>query len=194
MKLLFASANQGKVREVKKIFKDLDLELYSLADFLDLKDIDLEETGSTFHENSLQKAEFFGKKTGLQTFSDDSGLIVKALDGFPGIISGRWLKGSDAERNIGILDKLHNIEDRSAAFVTTVCLFNPINNEINYFEGRVDGTIAFELRGSAGFGYDPIFIPEGYNQTFGELGLKVKNKLSHRSRALEKLKKHLMRH
>ncbi len=194
MKLLFASANQGKVREVFKIFGDLNFELCSLVDFIDLKNLDLEETGSTFKENAFLKAKFFADKTNLQAFSDDSGLVIEALEGFPGIISGRWLRGTDADRNRGILSKLKNESNRAAAFVTTVCLYNPHDQQTHYFEGKVEGEIAMQSSGDAGFGYDPIFIPEGYKKTFGELGLKVKNKLSHRSRALEKLKKYLMRY
>jgi len=188
MKLLFASANQGKVREVFKIFGDLNFELCSLVDFQDLKNLDLEETGNTFQENAFLKAKFFADKTNLQAFSDDSGLVIEALAGFPGIISGRWLQGTDADRNRGILSKLKNESNRAAAFVTTVCLYNPHNQQTHYFEGKVEGEIAIEQSGDAGFGYDPIFIPKGFDKTFGVLGLEIKNQLSHRSLALSKLK------
>ncbi len=188
MKLLFASANQGKIKEVFKIFSGLNLELFSLNDFNDLRDINLEETGNTFQENAFLKAKFFADKTNLQAFSDDSGLVIEALAGFPGIISGRWLLGTDMDRNKGILNKLKNESNRTAAFVTTVCLYNPHNHQTHYFEGKVEGEIAMQSSGSAGFGYDPIFIPNGHDKTFAALGLEIKNQLSHRSMALSKLR------
>lgn len=188
MKFLFASANQGKIKEVHEIFSDLNFELFSLNDFNDLRAIGLEETGSTFQENAFLKAKFFADKTNLQAFSDDSGLVIEVLAGFPGIISGRWLRGTDTDRNKGILNKLKNESNRTAAFVTTVCLYNPHDQQTHYFEGKVEGEIAMQSSGSAGFGYDPIFIPKGYDKTFATLGLEIKNKLSHRSMALSKLR------
>lgn len=193
MKLFFASQNQGKVKEALEILNDCSFSLCSLCDFPELSKTQVEETGSSFKDNAYLKAKFFALQTGILTVADDSGLVVNALDQFPGIHSNRWLKGSDDNRNQGLLKKLKGKTDRLAAFITVACLFDPVDQTHHFFQGKVEGEIAQESKGDAGFGYDPLFIPKGYSQTFGELGLKVKNKLSHRSRALEKLCLYLKR-
>lgn len=198
MQLLIASNNPGKISEVKQILQDLPLQVVSpifLAkdnkSFVGLPKFEVAETGLTYQENALLKAQSFAEKTNFLAIADDSGLEVKSLENFPGVKSKRWLLGTDAERNIKLLEKLKDISDRSARFISVVCLYNPQDNSHYFFEGYVSGKIALQPRGETGFGYDPIFIPEGYTETFAQLGVEEKNQLSHRKKALEKLKEFL---
>lgn len=194
-KLLIASGNKGKIKEIKDLLKDLNIEILSLKD-IELDNIEEpEETSKTFAENSLIKAKYYAEKSGYFTLSDDSGLCVKALNNDPGIYSARWA-GANKDFNYAmnlIKSKLDetNTEDYSANFTCVVTLYNPDKNEAEYFEGIVDGDLTFPPRGNGGFGYDPIFIPKGYNETFAELPLEVKQKISHRANALKKLKESL---
>ncbi|KUK79894.1 MAG: Non-canonical purine NTP pyrophosphatase [Microgenomates bacterium 39_7] len=197
-KLLVATHNLGKLVEIKKTLTDLSLEVIGLSslssvnlDFSELSKIDVQETGSTFSENAQLKAKFFSTKTNLLTVADDSGLMVEALNGFPGVSSNRWHCGTDHDRNAALLEKMNGANSRAASFITVLCLSDPVNKQEHFFEGEVRGTIADDIMGDEGFGYDPIFIPDGYQQTFAQLGVEVKNELSHRSKALIKLKKHL---
>ena len=187
--ILIASNNQGKIREIKAILQDLPIEVLSIADFPALADFEVEETGQTFSENALLKARSYASVTDLPTIGDDSGLEVKALDGFPGVHSNRWFEGSTEERNQALLAKLETATDRSARFVGVVAFFDPQTETTKTFEGVVEGEIAMSPRGDkmVGFGYDPIFIPKGYQQTFSELGAEKKNQISHRRQALFKL-------
>lgn len=185
-KLLLATQNQGKINEIKQILHDLQIEVMT-AD----PDFDVEETGATFEENALLKANGFSQKyPGVLVLADDSGLIVDALDGRPGVYSKRY-GSSDFERNTKLLAELKNIEEnkRTARFVSVMALVGVGVRQV--FEGTVEGTISTEIRGQNGFGYDPVFIPAGYEQTFAELGTDVKNTMSHRARALEKVKYYL---
>ncbi len=201
MKLLFATHNQGKLREARSILSDLNLEVLSIGQAnqqtkLDLTDLDVVEIKDTFRGNALLKAQAFAEVTSILTAADDSGLQVNALNGFPGVKSARWLKGSDQQRNQGILKKLQGQSNRSAKFVTVVCVYDPRSdtdqkNSSRCFTGEILGTIAQQPQGEEGFGYDPIFIPQGETQTFAKLGPKNKNQQSHRRLALEKLKKYL---
>lgn len=198
MKLLFASSNLHKVKEVKAILGDLEIEVLFPLDlakndplFSDLDRFDVAETGKNYFENSLIKAKAFAKKTNLLSAADDTGIEVEALDDFPGVKSKRWHKSSDKKRNLALLKKLKNKTNRSARFVTVICLYSPKDNSHCYFKGEIKGKIAFKPEGSEGFGYDSIFIPEGYIQTLAQLGLAKKNELSHRKIALEKLRQHL---
>jgi len=156
------------VREVFNIFSNRNFKLLSLDDYSQFSNVDIAETGKTFQENAFLKARYFATNTGLLTIGDDSGLVVDVLDGFPGVSSNRWLEGSDEERNLSLLKKLTRTKNRSASFVTALCLFDPVNKNAQYFEGRVEGKIALKQEGKFGFGYDPIFIPDGLNQTFGQ--------------------------
>ncbi len=198
LKLLFATQNPGKLREIRAILTEENIEVISPADSnrLDnsqtpLSQLDVEETGNSFTQNAFLKAQAFATRSMLLTAADDSGLEVEELDGFPGVKSARWIKGSDQERNQALLEKLQNASNRKAKFVTVICLYDPILDETQYFKGEILGKIAKQAEGNEGFGYDPIFIPEGYNQTFAQLGLELKNKLSHRHKALKKLKLYL---
>ncbi len=198
MKLLIATQNKGKYKEIKKILQDLPLQLISPQDLVKtnpnlsiLTDLDVPETGITFAENALLKAKPFAQKSNVMTIAEDSGLQVKILDNFPGVKSKRWLAGLDSKRNQALLMKMADKQDRSAEFVSVICLLQPESNEPRFFSGKIKGKLAKKSTGSAGFGYDPIFIPQGYKKTFAQLGLNVKNKLSHRRLALNKLKKYL---
>lgn len=183
MNLLLATQNPGKLREIQAILRDLDITVIAPS-----TDFDVEETGETFEENAWLKAKGFSEKFDILTLSDDSGLIVDALDGRPGVYSKRYGKDDD-ERITKLLLEMEGKEDRSARFISVMCLHGEGIDQC--FEGTVEGTIAQEARGKEGFGYDPIFIPEGYEKTFAQLGNEVKNKLSHRARAMEKVKGYL---
>ena len=189
-KLVVASHNIGKINEIKTLLAPLKIEVQSAAE---LHLTDIEETGKTFEENAKLKANTISLKCGLPCLADDSGLCVDALGGRPGIYSARYAPNRDFKKGMEMF--LKEITDsgsknRKAHFSCFMALANP-NQKTKIFEGRINGTIAEKPQGSGGFGYDPIFIPEGYDKTFAELGDDIKNKISHRSRALEKLIKEL---
>ena len=180
MKIIFATHNQNKVKELSQLIPK-KYNLLSLNDIGCVKEI--EETGSTLEENAKIKADYVRYKYGLDCFSDDSGLEVEALNGAPGVFSARYAgnqKNNDA--NIKkIWEKLRGQSNPKATFRSIFHVH--FNNKTFSFQGKVDGNLIFEKRGLNGFGYDPIFIPNGYNQTFAELGDEVKNKISHRALA-----------
>lgn len=190
MKLLFASNNKGKQIEVKDLLAGIDIEVIFPSD-LGI-DIDVDETGETFQDNALLKAKAFAQQTNLLTAADDSGLCLDAFDGFPGVKTNRWMEGDARDKNLGIIAKLENEQNRSAQFVTSICLYDPKSDKTRFFQGEVRGQISKELAGDDGFGYDPVFIPEGYQTTFAQMGTAEKNKFSHRFKALEKLKEYLI--
>jgi XTP/dITP diphosphohydrolase len=197
-KLLVATHNKGKLIEIKEILKPLPLELIALSDLpslnpnhLQLSQTDVKETGKSFEKNAQIKANFFAGKTKLLTVADDSGLVVEALGGFPGVTSNRWHTGTDRDRNLALLSKLDGKKNRTAKFVTVVCLSDPISLQDYFFTGEVEGRIAQSILGDEGFGYDPIFIPNNYQKTFAQLGIEKKNQLSHRQRAFVQLKQYL---
>jgi len=190
MQLMVATQNQGKITEIQAVLANLALELVTPAE-AGLVEFDVEETGKTFAENAQLKAVAFGRAAQLLSLADDSGLMVKALGGAPGVYSKRLIPGTDEDRCLRLLELMAEAQDRTAEFITVLCLFDVLTNKTEYFEGRVTGRIGFELRGSEGFGYDPLFVPDGYDKTFAELGVDVKNSLSHRSRALEAFSQHM---
>jgi XTP/dITP diphosphohydrolase len=190
LQLLFASHNQGKLTEAQQILTDTGCEVISL-DQLKIAE-DVEETGSTMEANAQLKAEYFAHASSLLTVADDSGLEILALDNWPGVKSHRIVDGSDAERVAFVLAKMENLADRRAQFKTVLCLVDPQTENSQFFEGLIKGKIATHPSGNAGFGYDPIFVPDGYDQPFAELGLEVKNQISHRKQALEKLKSYVI--
>lgn len=148
---------------------------------------EINETGKTLQENALIKADFIYKEYGLNCFADDTGLLVDALGGLPGVHSARYAgvqKNSDDNMK-KLLEALQEKTNRKARFETVIAL--QVNTALHYFSGVVEGTIIRKKRGNRGFGYDPIFIPDGYNQTFAELPLKIKNKISHRGLAIKQL-------
>ncbi len=190
MKLLLATRNKGKIAEIKEILADFqEIELLSLADFPDLPKI--EETGTTFKENAILKAKTIAKLTGHLTLADDSGLTVEYLNGAPGVYSARYAgeNATDAENNTKLLKALEGVpwEKRKAAFVCVIALCSP-QGECHTCEGRCEGIIALEPKGSYGFGYDPLFYVPAYGKTMAELGSEIKNQISHRAMALKALK------
>ena len=183
--LIFASHNNGKIAEIKKILEPLGINVLSAND---LKLPDVEETGQTFEENAYLKALAAAKEQNIPCIADDSGLCVDAMNGRPGVFSARYAPDRDFDKG---MDKLLNelaetkSNNRSAHFSCVIVLAYP-NGNYKSFEGRVDGSIATKKSGNKGFGYDPIFIPTGYNCSFAEIGSDEKNKISHRGRALQK--------
>ena len=194
--LLVATSNAGKVRELSLLLSDAPLRLRLLSEFADINEA--EETGETFADNATIKALEYSSQTGLLTLSDDSGLAVDALGGAPGVYSARYA-GPDAtyaERMSKLLGEIAATGDeaRSARFVCVIALTDPLTGALETFEGRCEGRIARAPRGTLGFGYDPVFIPEGFEQTFGELPDGVKQTISHRARALVKAVKYLRKY
>lgn len=190
-KLVFATNNAHKLEEMTAILGDR-VELLSLRDIH--CEADIPETANTLEGNARMKAEYIRNHFGLDCFADDTGLEVEALGGEPGVYSARYAgEGHDSEANMRkLLDKLQSVDNRRARFRTAICLL--IDGEEHLFEGIVEGEIIRERRGGEGFGYDPIFIPEGYSETFAEMGNEVKNTISHRARAAEKLCQWLQNH
>lgn len=191
MKLILATQNKNKVIELKRLLSDYPhYEVLSLSDINILDDI--EETGTTFESNAKLKAMHIHKLTGLPCIADDSGIEIEALNNEPGVYSARYL-GEDTSyeiKNQSILDRLEGIDNRKARFVSVVCLILS-DLEIHTFEGIMPGLIGYEPRGNNGFGYDPIFIPEGYDISYAQMDLETKNQLSHRGQALRKAVEYL---
>ena len=183
-KMVVATNNAHKLKEIAAILGQ-EIELLSLKDIQCYADIP--ETADTLEGNARQKAMYIYENYGMDCFADDTGLEVEALGGAPGVFSARYAgDGHDSEANMQkLLKELAGKENRKAQFRTVICLIR--NGKEHLFEGIVKGEIIQEKRGGAGFGYDPIFVPEGYDLTFAELGDDVKNTISHRARAVEKL-------
>lgn len=191
-KIILASHNRGKIAEISQILKPFGFEVLSAAD-MELPEV--EETGATFAENALLKASAVAARLQIPCLADDSGLCVKALGGRPGVLSARY--APDRDFNKGMEKLLAEIaasgsSDRSAYFACVLVLAFP-DGRYHSFEGRVNGQIATAPSGSKGFGYDPVFIPEGFDRTFGELNAEIKNSVSHRARALQKFTEYLKR-
>ena len=186
MKLIFASNNEHKIREIRSILGN-SFTLVSLSD-MNVKE-DIPEDEPLLEGNALYKARYIHKVTGMNVFADDTGLEIEDLNGLPGVHSARFAgDNKDSLANIEkVLTMLGNSKNRSARFRTVIALI--FENKEYLFEGIVPGTIIEEKKGAEGFGYDPIFIPEGKTQTFAEMDLPEKNKISHRARAFEKLRK-----
>ena len=202
MKIVFATNNQHKLDEIRSILGDT-IEVLSLKDIG--CDVDIPETGQTLEENALQKAQYIYDHYHISVFADDTGLEVDALNGAPGIYSARYASmeagaheaSHDADANMSrLLRELGENNNRRARFRTVIALILKKDvcpcgctsiKEIHQFEGIVEGQIIKERRGGEGFGYDPIFQPDGYEETFAELGMEIKNHISHRARAVKKL-------
>lgn len=191
--LVVSTGNQHKVEEIKNILKGLPIEVVSKKD-IGLGSLDVIEDGETLEQNSLKKAGALAEKVEYMVLADDSGLFVDILNGEPGVYSSRYAgeEGNDSKNNSKLLEKLKDVPliNREAKFKTVISLIME-NKEKIVVLGECKGKIGFEPKGKNGFGYDPLFIPEGYDKTFGELGEEVKNKISHRARALENLKEAL---
>ncbi len=189
MRVIAGTNNKHKMEEFEKILQPFNVELIPLSEIGDFEDI--EETGKTFEENARIKALAFAKfaasalKNGIPpVIADDSGLEVDALGGRPGIYSARYAENNDA-RIRKVLQEMTGVNNRTARFVCAIAIAAP-SGIIAQVRGEVEGKIGFAPKGSAGFGYDPIFYPDGYDLTFAELGSEIKNGISHRSRALRK--------
>lgn len=183
--IVIASHNKGKVAEIAELLKPYARNFFSASD-LNLDEP--EETESTFHGNALLKAKAAALSSGKVALADDSGLCVNALDGDPGIYSARWA-GPEKDFELAmqkVHDALAETEDRSSYFVCVLALVWP-DGETQTFEGRVNGNLIWPARGEKGFGYDPIFVPDGYDQTFAEMDEDQKKSISHRTNAFEKL-------
>ena len=186
-KIIFASKNKGKVEEVRYILKDLNVQIISLLDINE--SIDIEETGTTFEENALLKAKQVYDKFKIPTIADDSGLVIEQLNGAPGVYSARYAGGSgdDKENNKKLLNELQNYpHPHYAKFVCAAIYYNG-ENLVKAF-GDIKGRIIDEERGKNGFGYDPLFMPDGYSVTTAQLDSATKNSISHRFRAFSELK------
>ena len=212
MKIVFATNNKHKLDEIRSILGD-SIEVLSLNDIG--CDVDIPETGKTLEENALQKAQYVYDNYHIDCFADDTGLEVEALDGAPGVYSARYAalpdnpvksdsgaSSHDSEANMTrLLYELNGKDNRKARFRTVIALIQKKDvcpcgctsiKEIQKFEGIVEGEIIQERRGGEGFGYDPIFQPDGYDKTFAELGMDIKNHISHRARATQKLAEFLL--
>jgi XTP/dITP diphosphohydrolase len=184
--LLVATFNAGKLREIRELLAGLPLRLLSLDDFPAIQSVP--ETGSTFAENASLKAAGYSHQAGMLTMADDSGLEVDALNGAPGVFSARYAgeEASDAARVAKLLTELSQVEveGRSARFVSVIAIADGSGSILHLSKGICVGQISFAPRGNYGFGYDPVFLPHGYDSTFAELPPAVKNRLSHRGHAL----------
>ncbi|MCA1818074.1 MAG: RdgB/HAM1 family non-canonical purine NTP pyrophosphatase [Acidobacteria bacterium] len=193
--LLLATRNDGKIRELRELLDGAPFVLRSLAEFPHVPEA--EETGETFEENAAIKASFYGNATGLPALADDSGLEVAALGGAPGVRSARYA-GKDVGYDVKIarlLEELGRIgvADRRARFVCVAALFDPMTGSVRLFRGVCAGRLADAPRGAGGFGYDPIFVPDGYDDSFGQLSSDVKQLISHRALAVATAREFLMK-
>jgi len=187
-----ATTNRNKVREINEILQSLDINgsitVKYIFDEIKEDNFEVEEYGDTYVENSVIKAWAYSKLIKKPVFSDDSGLSIISLGDFPGIMSARFMENYSYEQKMReLLSMLENKKDRTAYFACAATYFDPVKNFLVTCQEEVCGKIAFEIRGNNGFGYDPIFIPDGYDNTFGELSKEVKNTISHRAKAIKKL-------
>lgn len=191
MKIIFATGNRNKLKEANQILGS-SFELITPADIGITEDIP--ETSDTIKGNAIQKAEYLFSKTGNPCFADDTGLEVDALNGAPGVYSARYAgEGKKSSDNMHkLLTELHGTTERTAQFRTTIALILK-NGELHTFDGIIKGSITTTEKGTGGFGYDPIFMPDGYDKTFAELSDEEKNKISHRGLAMKKLQEFLSR-
>lgn len=190
--IFLASSNHGKIKEFSKLFKDYkkDIKLLSLKNLTTNKITEPNETGKTFEENSIIKAKYYAEFLHMSTIADDSGLCIKALNNFPGIYSARFNNGNKnynfAFNTLKLLLDYNDIKDYSASFLCNITFYDYEEKKHYSFEGEVKGTLKFPPSGDNGFGYDPIFIPAGYNKSFAEFTMDEKNLISHRVKALLK--------
>jgi XTP/dITP diphosphohydrolase len=194
--LLIATGNKGKVAELRSLLAGLPLQLRDLAEFTSAREV--EETGRTFADNATLKAQGYALQTGLWTLADDSGLEVDALGGAPGVFSARYGgEGlTDADRVERLLEEMSKatVRDRRARFVCVIAIADPRGRVMDLWTGTCEGQIVHAPRGTHGFGYDPVFLPDGFEQTFGELPAEIKHDISHRARALKAARSYLVNH
>ena len=191
MIIVAATQNKHKIEEISAITKPLGMEIISRKD-AGVPDFEVEEDGETFEENSEKKARAIMEACGQVTIADDSGLMVDALGGAPGVYSARYAgeEGNDAKNNVKLLAVMSDIpmKERTAKFVSVITMVYPDGSKL-VARGECRGHIIFEERGTNGFGYDPLFVPEGFSKTFAELTAEEKNKISHRASALRELER-----
>jgi len=189
-KLVISTGNQNKVREIAYMLKNMNIQVISKKD-IGLENLEVIEDGNTLEDNSILKAKALAEKVDYKyiVMADDSGLFVDKLNGEPGVYSSRYAgeEGNDEKNNKKLLEALKVSEERKAKFKTVIVLITE-DKETLVVHGECKGAIGLAAKGNNGFGYDPLFIPEGFTETFGELGQDVKNQISHRAKALEKLK------
>lgn len=187
--LLIATRNKKKKKELQEILSDWEINLLSLDDIPPVPEV--EEDGLTFADNAIKKAVTVAERSGLLTLADDSGLVVDALDGAPGVFSARYAgpEADDDKNNQKLLQALHHVadEERTARFVCVIALAHP-DGSVQTVQGSCEGMIRRTRQGSEGFGYDPLFVPEGFKKSFAELAPEIKNAMSHRGQALQKIK------
>lgn len=188
--LLIATRNQGKLPEIKAALAGMPFQILNLDDANVPKDFEVEESAQTFEGNAILKAILYGKKSGKLTLAEDSGVEVDALGGRPGVLSARYASGSDKARYEKLLQELIGVpyEDRGAQFRAVAALYDPDREKIWTTEGVVRGHVVGEARGAAGFGYDPVFYSDDLEKTFGEASATEKGRVSHRGRALAKMR------
>ena len=181
--IVLATKNSGKIKEFQQLLKNFPVEIKSLSEFGPIPEV--EEDGKTFDDNAYKKALFTAKALGLPAISDDSGLVVEALDGAPGVISARYAgeNATDKENIDKLLKEMEGKDNRRAAFECVISIAVPSGPALTY-EGRCEGEIAHEPHGTSGFGYDPVFSYPEHNKTFAQLSSDEKNKISHRGKAL----------
>ena len=192
-KLVLSTDNKHKIKEMKEILQDLDIEVLSKED-IGLNNFNVIEDGTTLEENSIKKAKALKERTSFMVMADDSGLFVDSLNGEPGVYSARYAgeENDDDKNNEKLLLMMKDFPEdkRKASFFSVIALITE-EGEILTVKGECKGSIGFERKGNNDFGYDPLFTPEGYENTFAELSGEVKNKISHRAKALEKIKETL---
>ncbi|NLK43623.1 MAG: RdgB/HAM1 family non-canonical purine NTP pyrophosphatase [Tissierellia bacterium] len=193
-KLVVSTGNEHKIEEIRDILKGLPIEVLSKKD-VGLGNLDIVEDGNSLEENSIKKAKGLADKLDYMVLADDSGLFVDALNGEPGVYSFRYggEEGNYKKNNDKLLEELKDVplEERKAKFITVMALITE-DKEILVVKGECKGSIGIEPKGSNGFGYDPLFVPDGYTKTFAELGDNIKNKISHRAKALENLREKIL--
>jgi XTP/dITP diphosphohydrolase len=187
MDILIATGNQGKVKELKELLSKFPINLKNLKDFPNIEEV--EETGKTFAENAILKAKGYALQTNMWTIADDSGLEVEELNGEPGVFSARYAgeNSTDKENIHKLLTEMKNKSNRNAKFVCCIAISNEKGEILHLTEGTCKGKIDYKPKGKKGFGYDPIFIPDGFDKTFAEISEDLKNKISHRKKALDKI-------
>lgn len=185
--LVLATRNQGKISEIRKLLLDFSIEIKSLQDFGPISPI--QEDGETFEENAYKKAHLTAKMIGFPVLADDSGLMVDALDGRPGVHSARYAgeKASDKENNLKLLEAMKGVKNRKATFKCVIMIAVPSGPALTY-DGVCDGEITHEMKGDHGFGYDPVFYYPPLKKTFAQISLEEKNRVSHRGKAMAQLR------
>jgi XTP/dITP diphosphohydrolase len=185
--IVLATRNEGKIAEFKKLVEGFDVQIKGLNDFGPIPAV--EEDGDTFEENAVKKARFTARVLGLPAMADDSGLVVKAIDGRPGVYSARYAgeNSTDRDNNLKLLKEMEGIESREASFMCVIVLAVPLGPALVY-EGSCNGLITEKLTGEGGFGYDPLFLYPPLQKTFAQMSTEEKNKVSHRGKAMAELR------